>query len=138
MDDELKQLRIKKIEQLKNKYIKTDRGIKMTEMPNTPIQISDADINEQISNYETLVIDCWAPWCGPCRTLSPVIDELAKELQGQVVFGKLNVDENMQTSAKYQIMSIPSLLIFKKGELVDTIVGAMPKPMLKAKLALYM
>jgi thioredoxin 1 len=138
MDEELEHLKIKKLEQLKNKYVNTNGENKMTDMPNTPIKISDADINDQISNFNTLIVDCWAPWCAPCRILGPVIDELAKELQGQIVFGKLNVDENQQTSLKYGIMSIPSLLVFKNGELIDTIVGAMPKPMLKAKIALYM
>jgi len=69
--------------------------------------------------------------------VGPVIDDLAKELQGKIVFGKLNVDENQITASKYSIMSIPSLLVFKNRELVDKIVGAMPKDMLKAKLAQY-
>jgi thioredoxin 1 len=138
MDEELEHLKMKKLKQLKNKYQTTNGENKMTDMPNTPIKISDADINDHISNFNTLIIDCWAPWCGPCRILGPIIDELAKELQGQIVFGKLNVDENQQTSLKYGIMSIPSLLVFKNGVLIDTIVGAMPKPMLKAKITLYM
>jgi len=80
------------------------------------------------------VIDCWAPWCGPCRMIGPVIEELAREMKGKIVFGKLNVDENQQTSMKYKIMSIPTLLVFKNGALVDRFVGAMPKAMLIQKL----
>lgn len=84
-----------------------------------------------------MVVDCWASWCGPCRMVGPIIEELAKEMKGKIVFGKLNVDENRETSMKYGIMSIPTLLVFKNGNLVDNVIGAMPKEMLKAKLAPY-
>jgi thioredoxin 1 len=129
----LEQLRNKKLEELKNRYM--NGGSKMEEnMPNTPLQVTDADIETHIKKYETIVIDCWAPWCGPCRMVGPVIDELAKDMQGKIVFGKLNVDENQQTSMKYNIMSIPTLLVFKNGEMIDRIVGALPKDALKNKL----
>ena len=103
-------------------------------LPDTPLKITDADIENNIKKYETIVIDCWAPWCGPCRMVHPIIEELAKEMQGKIVFGKLNVDENPMTSAKHQIMSIPTLLVFKNGNLVDRIVGAMPKETLKERI----
>ena len=131
--NDLELIRKKKLEELKKRYI--NGGSKMEEnMPNTPLQVTDADIETHIKKYETIVIDCWAPWCGPCRMVSPVIDELAKDMQGKIVFGKLNVDENQQTSMKYNIMSIPTLLVFKNGEMVDRIVGALPKDALKNKL----
>ncbi len=131
--NDLELLRKKKLEELKKRYI--NGGSKMEEnMPNTPLQVTDADIETHIKKYETIVIDCWAPWCGPCRMVGPVIDELAKDMQGKIVFGKLNVDENQQTSMKYNIMSIPTLLVFKNGEMVDRIVGALPKDALKNKL----
>ena len=136
MNDELDEIKKKKLEHLKNKYM--TRGKNMNEnMPNKPIEIKDIDFDENIKKYQTIVIDCWAPWCGPCRMVGPVIDDLAKEMQGKIVFGKLNVDENQITATKYSIMSIPSLLVFKNRELVDKIIGAMPKDMLKAKLAQY-
>ena len=94
-------------------------------------------MEETIKKFPTIVIDCWAPWCGPCRMIGPVIEELAKEMKGKIVFGKLNVDENPQTSMKYRIMSIPTLLVFKNGALVDQLVGAMPKEMLLQKLKHY-
>ena len=75
-------------------------------LPNTPIKITDADIDANIGKYQTVVVDCWAPWCGPCRMVGPVIVDLAKEMQGKIVFGKLNVDENRATSAKYGIITI--------------------------------
>ncbi len=135
MDDELALIKKKKLEELKIKY--TNGGKTMENMPNTPLEITDADFNNTINKYDIVVVDCWAPWCGPCRMIAPVIEDLAKELQGKVVFGKLNVDNNQTTSMSYGIMSIPSLLVFKKGKLVDTIIGAMPKQMLVAKLKPY-
>jgi thioredoxin 1 len=129
----LEAIRKKKLEELKNRYMKG--GSKMeNNMPNTPLQVCDADIDIHIKKYPTIVIDCWAPWCGPCRMVGPIIDELAKDMQGKIVFGKLNVDENQQTSMKYNIMSIPTLLVFKNGTMVDRIVGALPKDLLKNKL----
>ncbi len=107
-------------------------------LPNTPLRVTDADITQTIKKYKTIVVDCWAPWCGPCGMIGPVIEELAKEMQGKVVFGKLNVDENQMTSMKYNIMSIPTLLVFKDGTLVDRIVGAMPKDVLKQKIDSYL
>ncbi len=134
--DELEKIRTKKLEQLKKQYMNGEK--KMDEgMPNTPIDITDADIDEYIKKYQSLVIDCWAPWCGPCRMVAPVIEDLASEMQGKIVFGKLNVDENPATSGKHQIMSIPTLLVFKDGNLIDKIIGALPKDALKAKLESY-
>jgi thioredoxin 1 len=135
MDIELDVIKRKKLEEMKNKYF--NKGEIMNDMPKDTINISDADLDENIKKYSTLVVDCWAPWCGPCRMVGPVIDELAKELHGQIVFGKLNVDENQLTATKYQIMSIPSLLVFKNGKLVDKFVGALPKDMLLQKLEQY-
>ena len=106
-------------------------------LPDMPIQLTDKNFDDIVKEYPTIAIDCWAPWCGPCRMVAPVINELSKEMQGKIVFGKLNVDENQMTSMKYQIMGIPTLLVFKNGILVDSIIGAMPKEMLKARLAPY-
>ena len=131
--DDLDVIKMKKLEQLKKHYMKGGKTME-TKWPDTPIHLLDADIDETIKKYPLLVIDCWAPWCGPCRMIGPIIEELAKEMKGKIVFGKLNVDENQQTSMKYKIMSIPTMLIFKNGALVDQFVGAMPKEMLLQKL----
>ena len=137
MDDELEEIRKRKMEKLKKQYM--NEGKNMDEnMPNAPIEITDADMDEFVKKYNTTVIDCWAPWCGPCRMVGPVIEELAREMSGKIVFGKLNVDENPATSAKHQIMSIPTMLVFKNGELIDKLIGAMPKEMLKQKLDGYL
>ncbi len=133
MNDELEEIRKRKIEQLKKQYMNGGRNMDEN-LPNAPLTVTDADIDAAIKKYDTIVVDCWAPWCGPCRMVAPIIEELAKEMQGKVVFGKLNVDENPTTSAKHQIMSIPTLLVFKNGNLVDRLVGAFPKEELKKKL----
>jgi len=135
MDNELEKIKKKKMEQYMNKYMKGEKN--MENMPDTPIKVTDADFEDTIKKYNTVVIDCWAPWCGPCRMIGPVIEELAKEMKGDIVFGKLNVDENQQISSKHQIMSIPTLLIFKNGNLVDRLIGAVPKEQLKQQLASY-
>jgi len=131
--DDLDIIKMKRLEQLKKLYMKGGKTME-TKWPDTPIHLLDADIDETIKKYPMLVIDCWAPWCGPCRMIGPIIEELAKEMKGKIVFGKLNVDENQQTSMKYKIMSIPTMLIFKNGALVDQFVGAIPKEMLIQKL----
>ena len=136
MDKELEEIRKRKMEQLKKQLIYGGKNM-VENLPNEPVTISDADIDEAVKKYETIVVDCWAPWCGPCRMVGPVIDELAKEMQGKVVFGKLNVDENPETSMKHKIMSIPTLLVFKNGDLVERFVGAYPKEELKKKLEPY-
>lgn len=124
------------MEKLKEQFMKGGSNMNGN-LPNTPLIITDADIDEAIKKYETIVIDCWAPWCSPCIIVAPVIEELAKELHGKIVFGKLNVDENPDTSIKHQIMSIPTLLVFKNGGLVERLVGAYPKEELKKKLEPY-
>lgn len=102
-----------------------------SDWPGEPVTIADKDVQDFIKKYPYVIVDCFATWCGPCRMLSPVIDEIAKEYQGKIVFGKLNTDENLATSTLFDIMSIPTLLFFKNGELIDRTVGAMSKQALE-------
>ncbi len=129
MDEELERIRRKKLEEMK----------KMTnepkvDYPNSPVKVTDDTVGEVVARYPLVIVDCWAEWCGPCRMVAPVLDELAREMAGKVVFGKLNVDENMKTASKYGIMAIPTLLVFKNGELADQLVGAYPKTTLANKI----
>lgn len=91
-----------------------------------PVELSDANFRDEIQSGVTLV-DFWAPWCGPCRMIAPVIEELAGEYEGKAKIAKLNVDDNQQTAMQFRVMSIPTLIVFKDGEPVDTVVGAQPK-----------
>ncbi len=102
--------------------------------PHAPVNITDSSFNEFTGKYPYVIVDCWAPWCGPCRILGPVIDELAGDYQGKVAFGKLNTDDNQATAMTHGIMSIPTLLFFKDGQLVDKTMGAMPKSDLASKI----
>jgi thioredoxin 1 len=103
-----------------------------------PVEMTDALFGEIIHNNSLVVVDCWAPWCGPCHMVAPIIEELAQDYAGKILFGKLNVDKNQEVSMRYQIMGIPTLLVFKNGKLVDRIVGAMPRQMLEPKIACYL
>ena len=95
-----------------------------------PITLTDYNFDQSIRKYSLLVVDFWAPWCGPCKLVSPVIDQLAFEFSGKAVFGKLNVDENPTVANIFGIQSIPTLIIFKDGEAVDGVMGALPKQQL--------
>jgi len=95
-------------------------------------ELSDAAFEEKIvSNKETYLVDFWAPWCGPCRLVAPIIEELAGEYEGSLKVAKINVDDHQATATKFGVMNIPTLLIFKDGELKERITGALPKPALK-------
>ena len=133
-DKELEELKRKKLQNMMEKKQKEKASI----VTNSPIEVADENFNDIINNSGLVVVDCWAAWCAPCRMISPVIEELAKVYTGKIVFGKLNVDENRKVPTEYQIMSIPTILIFKNGKLVDRIVGAMPKKILEPKITQYL
>jgi len=98
------------------------------------LQITDESFKELIAGKESFVIDFWAEWCGPCRMIGPVMEELAKEYDGKVIIGKMNVDENDDIPGEYGIRSIPTLLFFKKGVLMDKHIGVAPKNTIEEKL----
>ena len=103
------------------------------------LEITDQNFQEVVLDSDKpVLVDFWATWCGPCRTVGPIIDELATELEGKAVIGKVNVDNNSESPQTYGIRSIPALLIFKDGELVDRLVGAVPKSQLVEKLEAHM
>jgi thioredoxin 1 len=99
------------------------------------IDVSDQTFeSEVIKSSLPVLLDLWAPWCGPCRMVAPVIEGLAEKYDGKVKFCRLNVDENPQTAAKYRIMSIPTLMFFKNGQVTDTVIGAVPERTLQPKI----
>ena len=103
------------------------------------MQFTDSNFEELVlKSDKPVMVDFWAEWCGPCRMVGPVVEELAKEYDGKAVIGKVNVDENAQVSMKYGIRSIPTILFFKNGQLVDRSVGAVPKAALASKLQAQM
>lgn len=98
------------------------------------IQFTDAAVKEIIQSGKPVVVDFWAEWCGPCKMIGPIIEELAAEYEGKVTIGKLNVDDNTETPEEYGIRSIPTVLFFKEGKLVDKMVGAAQKSAFAAKI----
>ena len=100
-----------------------------------PVDIQDSDFDSIVLQSKTpALVDFWATWCGPCRMVAPVVEELAEEYEGRITFAKVDVDQNPQVAGKYGIMSIPTLLIFKDGKPVSTVVGFRPKAELKRNL----
>ena len=127
--DELEQIRERKLRKLMNQM--------STPNIDKPIVVSDRNFDQTVKSYPLLVVDCWAAWCAPCRAIAPMVDEMAKEYTGKVVFGKLNVDENPETAQKFGVMAIPTLLIMKNGQEVDRVVGILPKNQLEEKVGSY-
>ena len=100
-----------------------------------PTDVTDSDWDTKVlSNDRPVLVDFWAPWCGPCRMVAPIVDELATEYDGKVEFYKLNTDDNVQVASRYGIRSIPTLMVFNKGEAVDLLIGFRPKSDLKRTL----
>nr|BED43067.1 thioredoxin [Pyropia sp. Myanmar_A]BED43264.1 thioredoxin [Pyropia sp. Myanmar_B]BED43461.1 thioredoxin [Pyropia sp. Myanmar_C] len=101
-------------------------------------QVTDASFKQEvINNNLPVLVDFWAPWCGPCRMVSPVVDEIAEEYESSIKVVKINTDDNPTIAAEYGIRSIPTLMIFKAGERVDTVIGAVPKSTLASTLNKY-
>ncbi|HKJ44505.1 MAG TPA: thioredoxin [Balneolales bacterium] len=100
-----------------------------------PIAVTDSNFDNEVLKSDTpVLVDFWAEWCGPCRMIGPIVDQMAQEYDGKAKFAKLDVDNNPEVSIKYGIRSIPALLIFKDGEVVDQVIGAVPKSHLKKQL----
>jgi len=134
-DKELERIRQAKLHEIMNKSRPNE---KKEISANKPIEVTDSTFKETVERHPLVIVDCWAPWCGPCRMVAPIVEELARDYAGKVLFAKLNVDENRSTATQYQIMGIPTLLVFNHGKLVDTIVGALPKQMLEPKIKCYL
>ena len=102
--------------------------LSFSKSPAAPVNVTDKTFNQEVLSHNgPVLVDCWAPWCGPCKMVAPVLDQLASEYAGRVKIAKLNVDENPMTASQYGIQSIPTMLLFKAGKQIDRLVGALPK-----------
>jgi len=133
-DDELERIRIRKFEA----FMKSIESRNMELMISEPILVTDTSFDSIVSEHPFLVLDCWAIWCGPCRMITPIVDDLARTYKGKIAFGKLNVDENPKTAIRFNVTSIPTLLLFKEGKLVDRIIGVVPRNDIEAILRKYL
>jgi thioredoxin 1 len=118
---------LRRIRESKPKTFIELKGESVAKMNATPACVTDSNFDEMVNKHSLALIDCWAPWCGPCVALAPTIEKLAEEYAGKALIGKLNVDENCKTAECFQIFSIPTMLIMKNGKEVDRIVGLVPK-----------
>ena len=130
VDDELEAIKHKKLAELQKEAATKAMMSSITE----PIVLTDSNFASEVTRYPIMLVDFWASWCGPCRMVSPIIEQLSREYSGKVAFGKVNVDENQIIAASFGIQSIPTLMIFKGSKAVDVIVGAMPKAQIEMKL----
>jgi thioredoxin 1 len=129
-DDELEAIKHKKLAELQKEAATKAMMSSVTE----PIVLTDSNFASEVTKYPVMLVDFWAPWCGPCRMVSPIIEQLSREYSGRVAFGKVNIDENQRIAASFGIQSIPTLMIFKGSKAVDIIIGAMPKAQIEMKL----
>jgi thioredoxin 1 len=128
MDEELKQIRERKMKELMEKQ----------SFPEKPLEIKDSNFDETIKKYPIVVVDFWSEFCPPCKMIAPILEELAKELHGKVVFGKVCVDTEREKAMNFGISAIPTLLVFSKGKLEDTIIGYKPKDAIMGMLERHM
>jgi len=132
-DEELKRLREAKLRELMRRLAERERRAKL-EAVAKPVDLTDENFDNLVKRHELVVVDFWAPWCPPCQLMAPIIEELARQYAGQVVFAKLNVDENPLTAMRFDVRAVPTFLVFRRGRLVDRWVGAMPKQVLELRL----
>src|SRR6059036_2507026 len=126
VDQEIEEIRARKRAQLEQELKKAE--------PALPVTLSDANFWEFVKSNRVVLVDFWAAWCPPCRAVAPTVEALAKDYAGRVTVGKLNTDENPGTASSFGIHSIPTLLVFKDGKAVDTVIGAVPRPFLEKTL----
>ena len=132
-ENELEQIRLRKIQAMLDAAKKGQ-----TPVAKQPIILTDSNFSGTVSANESLVVDFWAPWCGPCRMVGPIIEALSAEYTGKAAFGKMNVDENQVVPSSFGIMSIPTIIIFNHGKEVERSVGAYPKAHIEAMIKRYL
>ncbi len=138
-DEELERIKKQKMKEMMGRISdRTDEVKPVSENSGKPVDLTDAMFAKFVRDNAMAVVDVWAPWCGPCRFVSPVVEEIARDYVGKIAFGKLNVDQNRSVAARYGIMSIPTLLVFKNGQLVDRIIGAMPRQRLEQRITRHL
>lgn len=129
-DSELEAIKQRKLAELQR--VASERAVMagLTE----PVILTDSNFASEVVKYPVMLVDFWAPWCGPCRIVGPIIEQLAREYSGRIAFGKLNVDDNPVVAGSFGVQSIPTMMILKSGKVVDVMIGALPKIQIEMKL----
>ena len=138
-DDEVERIQRKKLEEMMRR--KNPEEVKPQPAGNIPagvVTLTDGNFNQTVERHPLTVVDFWAPWCAPCRMVSPVIEQLSRDYVGKVAFGKVNVDENPMLSSSFNIQSIPTIMLFSRGRAVDAVIGAVPKQTIESKIRSYL
>ena len=131
-DPEIERIQRKKIAEM------LQRATSVNVPSGKPIALTDTNFSFEIAKHKLIIVDFWAPWCGPCRMVGPLIEQLSEEYAGRVVFGKMNVDENMAVPSRFGVMSIPTIVVFKNGKAVETLIGSCPKSQIESKFKPYL
>ena len=131
-ENDLEQIRLRKIQAM------LDQNKNSGQANNQPMTVTDDTFYKVVQTHDLLVVDFWAPWCGPCRMVGPIIEALSTEYAGKVAFGKMNVDENQLVPGSFGVMSIPTIVIFSNGKEVERLVGAYPKALIEAMIKRYL
>jgi thioredoxin 1 len=133
-DEELKILNEKKMKKLQELVTEKEQLKNIKE----PLVLDDSTFSQTINKFPLTLVDFWAPWCGPCRMMSPIIDEIGKDYLGKLVVGKINVDENPLVAGQFGISSIPTLLLFKRGQTVNKIIGSVSKNKIEEMITMHL
>ncbi len=131
-DEDVEKIKKEMVDDMMNESSSTE------EYPSGPIEVNDENFQETLEKYPLVLVDFWAAWCGPCKMMEPVMEELAAEYEGDAVVAKMNVDNNQRIPSQFQVSSIPTLVLFKNGEKVDRMMGARQKGQLAQKLEQHM
>lgn len=138
-DKEIEKIKMRTLRQIQEKAKTVQSQTELLRALNgKAIDLIDSNFFSTITKYPLILIDFWAPWCGPCRMVSPTVDQLAKQYSGRIAFGRVNVDENEMVAHQFGIQSIPTLLIFKNGKAVDGLIGANPKNVIESRLNAFL
>ena len=139
VDDDVEMMKTKALLEIqKQARARQSRDDALKALGGKALTLTDSDFFSTVGKFPLMLVDFWAPWCGPCRMVSPAVDQLAEQYSGRVAFGRVNVDENQRTAAHFGVQGIPTLMLFKDGNAVDQLVGAYPKGIIDSRIRMHL